>query len=222
MGQRILVVDDDPRLQAMLRRVLVLEGFEVLQAFDGPAALRMLQDEPVDLVVLDWMLPGVDGLEVCRRVRELGQAPILMLTAKDAVEDRVRGLTAGADDYLVKPFATEELVARMRALLRRSQAPAEQLRFGDLVLDVATREARRGQRSIELTTTEYELLHLFMRHPRQVLPRERILEEVWGYDFRGESNVLEVYVGYLRRKLEEGGEPRLIHTVRGAGYVLRE
>lgn len=223
MAARILVVDDDRRITAMLRRTLAYEGYEVDLATDGTKGLLAARDRPPDLVILDVMMPGLDGLEVCRRLRSGGSVPILMLTARDEVPDRVAGLDAGADDYLVKPFALEELTARVRALLRRSDGSGGTiLSFGDLRLDTARREAARGTRSIELTTKEYELLALFLRHPRQVLTRDLILEHVWGYDFGGDANVLEVYVGYLRSKIEEGGEPRLIQTVRGAGYVLRE
>lgn len=223
MAARILIVDDDRRITAMLRRALAYDGYEVDLAADGVQGLLAARDRPPDLVILDVMMPGLDGLEVCRRLRSGGPVPILMLTARDEVPDRVAGLDAGADDYLVKPFALEELLARVRALLRRSDGTAGTvLSFGDLRLDTARRVATRGQRQIELTTKEYELLALFLRHPRQVLTRDLILEQVWGYDFGGDANVLEVYVGYLRNKLEEGGEPRLIQTVRGAGYVLRE
>jgi two-component system response regulator MprA len=223
MAARILVIDDDRRITALLRRALAYEGYEVDLASDGVKGLLAARDRPPDLVILDVMMPGLDGLEVCRRLRSGGAVPILMLTARDEVPDRVAGLDAGADDYLVKPFALEELAARVRALLRRSDGTAGSvLSFGDLRLDTARREATRGERQIELTTKEYELLAFFMRHPRQVLTRDLILEQVWGYDFNGDANVLEVYVGYLRSKLEEGGEPRLIQTVRGAGYVLRE
>lgn len=225
----VLLIDDDVKLTEMLRRALTYEGFEVGTAASGPEGLALAAQRSPDVVVLDWMMPGLDGLAVCRRLRETGDVPILMLTARDAVQDRVQGLEAGADDYLIKPFALEELLARIRALLRRRARTAEAapgsseiLRFADLTLDTAAREARRGSRAITLSTTEYELLELFMRNPRRVLPRELIMERVWGYDFQGESNVLEVYVGYLRRKLEQAGEPRLIHTVRGVGYVLRE
>lgn len=232
---RILVIDDDPRLGAMLRRSLGLAGHQVQVAGDGTAGLKAALAEDPDLVILDWMLPGMDGLEVCRRLRAASDVPILMLTAKDAVENRVAGLKTGADDYLVKPFAMEELQARVEALLRRdrrrsredgnndkAEKPPEILTFADLSLDTGTRIARRGNREIPLSTTEFELLSLFLRRPRQVLTRDFIMDRVWGYDFAGESNVLEVYIGYLRRKLEQEGEPRLIHTVRGAGYVLRE
>lgn len=222
---RILIVDDDEKLLHMLRRTLVYEGYQVLTATSGLEALARLQEQPPDLIILDWLLPGLSGVEVAARLRAAGDStPILMLTARDAVEDRVEGLDSGADDYLVKPFAPAELLARIRALLRRVGAsqPERPLTYADLYLDPTTREARRGSRPLALTPREFELLAFFMRHPRQVLPRQRILEEVWGYDFRGDENVLEVYIGYLRRKMEAGGEPRLIHTVRGIGYVLRE
>ncbi|MCS6964037.1 response regulator transcription factor [Thermoflexus sp.] len=221
----ILIVDDDEKLLHMLRRTLIYEGYRVLTATSGLEALARLQEQPPDLIVLDWLLPGLSGVEVAARLRAAGDStPILMLTAKDAVEDRVEGLDSGADDYLVKPFAPVELLARIRALLRRAGAsrPEQPLTYADLYLDPITREARRGSRPLSLTPREFELLAFFMRHPRQVLPRQRILEEVWGYDFRGDENVLEVYIGYLRRKTEAEGEPRLIHTVRGIGYVLRE
>jgi two-component system response regulator MprA len=229
MPVKILVVDDDPKIASFLRRGLALEGYEVAVAHSGAEALRQVAEAVPDLIILDIMMPGVDGLEVCRRVRAAGEdVPILMLTARDAVSDRVKGLDAGADDYLVKPFALEELLARIRALLRRRSAQKEEaprplvLRYADLELDTGTREARRGGRAIELTAKEYELLAVFLSHPRQVLTREMLMEKVWGYDYTGESNVLEVYVGYLRQKTEAGGEPRLIHTVRGVGYVLKE
>ena len=223
MGKQILIVEDDPGILQLLKRSLELEGYQVETATDGPSGLEKATKTAPDLIILDWMLPGMDGLEVCRRLRLSGyQVPILMLTARDALSDRVRGLDEGADDYLTKPFETDELLARMRALLRRA-APdkVEVYRFADLVLDTGTRQARRGERVINLTTKEYELLELFMRHPRQVLDRNLIYDRVWGYDFGGESNIIEVYVRYLRQKLEAGGEPRLIHTVRGVGYVLR-
>jgi len=223
MKAHILVVDDDRRITEVLRRALAYEGYSVDVALRGDEALQRAIERPPDLVVLDIMLPGIDGLEVCRRLRASGnQVPILMLTAKDSIPDRVAGLDTGADDYLVKPIELEELQARVRALLRRrNPEQTEALRFGDLELDTGTRLAHRGSREISLSTTEYELLALFLRRPRQVLTRDVIMERVWGYDFEGESNVLEVYIGYLRSKLEAGGEPRLLHTVRGAGYVMR-
>lgn len=223
MSARILVIEDEDKIGQFLQRGLAYEGYRVDVAADGQTGLNLARDNPPDLVVLDWMLPGMDGLEVCRRLRAGGAVPILILTAKDSVADRVQGLDAGADDYLVKPFAFDELLARIRALLRRAQPQQiEVLRFADLSLDTGTRQAFRGQRAIELTAKEYELLELFMRNPRQVLTREVIFDRVWGYDFGGESNIIEVYVRYLRQKTEAGGEPRLIHTVRGVGYVLRE
>jgi two-component system response regulator MprA len=220
----ILVVDDDPALRAALDRALKLEGYRVSFAHDGRQALQMMTGGAQDAVILDLGLPLMDGLEVCRRVRDRGdRTPVLMLTARDAVTDRVEGLDAGADDYLVKPFALDELLARLRALLRRTVATPNEslLKFGDVVLDLQTMEVRRGQRELQLTRTEFRLLELFMRNPRVVLTRSRIFEEVWGYDFGASSNALEVYVSYLRRKLEADGEPRLIHTVRGVGYTLR-
>ncbi len=222
----VLLVDDDERVVASVRRVLAYEGYRVLTAGNGPDGLQIARDESPDLIILDVMLPGVDGLEFARRLQAGGGVPVLMLSARDSTEDKVAGLEAGADDYLVKPFATQELLARVKARLRRREPdatapPASTLRFGTLVLDTGAREARRGDRVVRLTSKEYELLALFMRHPRRVLPHAYILEQVWGYDFEGESNVVPVYVGQLRQKLEAGGEPRLIHTVRHAGYVLR-
>jgi len=217
-------VDDDPALRSALDRALKLEGYRVSFAHDGRQALQMITGGAQDAVILDLGLPLMDGVEVCRRVRERGdRTPVLMLTARDAVSDRVEGLDAGADDYLVKPFALDELLARLRALLRRTiSTPAEGiLKFADAVLDLQTMEVRRGKRDLELTRTEFRLLELFMRNPRVVLTRSRIFEEVWGYDFGASSNALEVYISYLRRKLEVDGEPRLIHTVRGVGYTLR-
>jgi two-component system, OmpR family, response regulator MprA len=224
MKAHILVVDDDPRITELLRRVLAYEGYSVAIAASGSEALDRALERPPDLVVLDIMLPGMDGLEVARRMRAAGDmVPILMLTARDAISDRVEGLETGADDYLVKPFAPEELVARVKALLRRSQEERQEvLRYADVELDTGTRVAHRGAREIELSPTEYELLALFLRRPRQVLTREIILDRVWGMDFEGSSNVMEVYIGYLRAKLEAEGEPRLIHTVRGVGYVFKE
>ncbi|HEX8727651.1 MAG TPA: response regulator transcription factor [Ktedonobacterales bacterium] len=224
MKAHILVVDDDRRITETWRRALAYEGYSVDVAHTGPEALQKALERPPDLYILDLMLPGMTGFEICERLRHSGdQTPILMVTARDAVTDRVKGLDTGADDYLVKPAQLDELQARVRALLRRrNPEQTEVLRFNDLELDTGTRVAHRGQREIELSTTEYELLQLFMRRPRQVLTRDIIMERVWGYDFGGASNVLEVYVGYLRSKLEAGGESRLLHTVRGAGYTLRE
>ena len=222
---KILVVDDERAVRDSLRRALELEGYEIELAADGNEALARLEspDEP-DAVILDVLMPGVDGLEVCRRMRSAGNTlPVLMLTARTEVEDRVAGLDAGADDYVTKPFALEELLARMRALLRRtSDESGETLQFADLELNPGTREVRRGGRPIELTRTEFSLLELFMRNPRQVLTRSVIFERVWGYDFGFSSNSLDVYIGYLRRKTEAGDEPRLIQTVRGVGYALRD
>ena len=224
MKAHILIVDDDPRITDLLRRVLAYEGYSVASAASGSEALNRSLERPPDLVVLDIMLPGLDGLEVAQRLRAAGDnVPILMLTARDTVADRVKGLETGADDYLVKPFAPEELVARVKALLRRSQEERhEVLRYADVELDTGTRVAHRKAREIDLSPTEYELLALFIRRPRQVLTREIILDRVWGMDFEGSSNVMEVYIGYLRTKLEAEGESRLIHTVRGVGYVFKE
>ncbi len=221
---RILVVDDDPAVSGALQRALRLDGYEVTLTADGPQALEELAIRPPDAMILDIGLPTIDGLDVCRRMRAAGDdTPVLMLTARDAVQDRVDGLDAGADDYLVKPFALAELLARLRALLRRRpEDPGELLTFLDLSLDPVTRDARRGERTFTLTRIEFDLLELLLRHPRQVLTRELILDRVWGYTFDSGTNSLAVYVGYLRRKTEEGGEPRLIHTARGVGYVLRE
>jgi two-component system, OmpR family, response regulator MprA len=222
---RILVVDDERAVRGSVRRALALEGYAVSEAEGGQQALNELKARVMDAVVLDVLMPGVDGLEVCRRLREAGdRVPVLLLTAREGVADRVAGLDAGADDYLVKPFALEELLARLRALLRRTSegGGGHELRFDGLTLDLDMREARVGARAIQLTRTEFSLLELFMRNPRQVLTRSVINERVWGYDFGPASNSLGVYVGYLRRKLEEGGRPRLIHTMRGVGYVLRE
>ena len=218
---RILVVDDDPEILSFIRRGLAYEGYDVDTAADGIEALEKARAASPDLIILDVMMPGMDGLEVSRRLRQGNDVPVLMLTAKAGVADRVAGLDSGADDYLVKPFAFDELLARIRALSRRMQT-AEQLQFADLTLNTETREVRRGNRALELTAQEFDLLELFMRHPRQVLKRDMIYQSVWGYDFTGESNVIEVYVRYLRSKLEEGGQERLIHTVRGVGYVLRQ
>jgi two-component system response regulator MprA len=219
----VLIADDDHKITDMLRRTLIYEGYGVLTAADGKEALAQAQAHHPDLVVLDWMMPGLSGLEVARRLRAAAGMPILMLTARDAIDDRVAGLDGGADDYLVKPFAPAELLARLRSLLRRASDGGEKpLRYADLVLDPTTRDTRRGDRAFTLSPKEFDLLSYLLRHPRQVLPRERILEEVWGYDFGGEDGVLDVYIGYLRAKTEAGGEPRLIQTVRGVGYVLRE
>ncbi|MBN1230438.1 MAG: response regulator transcription factor [Anaerolineales bacterium] len=223
MSARILIIEDDEAILAFLRRGLAYDGYTVDTAVDGQTGLILARDNPPDLVVLDWMLPGMDGLEVCRRLRSGGAVPILMLTARTSVTDRVQGLDAGADDYLVKPFNLDELMARIRALLRRTQPTHPKAYvFADLTLDTGTRQAIRNERVIDLTAKEYELLELFMRNPRQVLSRATIYDEVWGYDFGGESNIIEVYIRYLRQKLEDEGESRLIHTVRGMGYVLRE
>jgi two-component system response regulator MprA len=222
---QILVVDDEPAVRASLERALRLEGYDIALAADGAAALTALEKDDTDAVVLDVMMPGVDGLEVCRTMRRSGdRTPVLMLTARDAVSDRVAGLDAGADDYVVKPFALDELLARLRALLRRSgvSSGGQALRFADVELDPVSHQVKRGDRVIDLTRTEFSLLELFMLHPRQVLTRPVIFDRVWGYDFGPGSNSLEVYVSYLRRKTEAEGEPRLLHTVRGIGYVLRE
>ena len=219
-SSRVLVVEDDARLAATLERVLTAEGHEVEVAGDGLEALRRARVRAPDLAVLDVMLPGADGITVCKRLRETAQFPILMLTALSGTEHRVRGLDSGADDYLVKPFAYQELLARVRALLRRSH-PADRLRFADVELEPATHAAWRGTRRLALTATEFDLLEYLLRHPRQVLSREQLLATVWGDEPDGD-NVVAVYVGYLRQKLEEDGEPRLLHTIRGSGYALRE
>ena len=220
----VMVVDDEPGVRAALERALRIERYDVRLAGDGTEALALLAERSPDAIVLDVSMPDVDGLEVCRRLRAAGdRTPVLMLTARDAVDDRVAGLDAGADDYLVKPFALKELQARLRALLRRTEATrAGVLRFADLELDPVGREVRRAGREIELSRTEFNLLELFLEHPRQVLTRSQIFEHVWGYDFGSTSNALGVYIGYLRRKTEARGEPRLLHTVRGVGYVLRD
>lgn len=224
LSEHILVIEDETRIADLLRRGLIYEGYSVEVAPDGEAGLAAARDRPPALVLLDLMLPGIDGLTVCQRLRAASSVPILILTAKEAVPDRVAGLNAGADDYLVKPFSFDELLARIRALLRRRQpnAPQEELIFNDLRLTPATHEVFRGERRIELTAREFELLSVLMQHPRQVLTRDVLYDRIWGYDFGGESNIIEVYVRYLRSKLEEGGEPRLIQTVRGVGYALRE
>jgi two-component system response regulator MprA len=220
---RILVVDDTLALRTSLRRALAHEGYDVALSPNGNDALHVISDQRPDLVILDVVMPGLDGVGVCRALRLAGDAtPVLLLTVRDGVADRVAGLDAGADDYLVKPFALEELLARLRALLRRTTGGVEELRFADLALSPVTREVFRGDRPIELTVTEFSLLELLLRNPRQVLRRSLIYDRVWGYDFGPDSHALDVYVGYLRRKLEAGGEPRLIHTVRGIGYALRE
>lgn len=220
----ILIVEDEAEIAGYLRRGLTFEGYNVEIAADGRQALEIARERPPDLVVLDLMLPGIDGLEVARRIRTASDVPIIMLTARDAVPDRVAGLDAGADDYLIKPFAFEELLARIRVQLRRRQREdtATVLRYGPLTMDLAAHEVTIGNRRVDLTAKEYDLLELFMRHPQQVLTRDVIYDRVWGYNFGGESNIIEVYVRYLRQKLEARGEPRLIHTVRGVGYILRE
>jgi two-component system response regulator MprA len=220
----ILVADDDRKLTDMLQRTLSYEGYRVVTAADGQEALQRFQVQRPDLIVLDWRMPNLNGLAVTRQLRTQNAPPILMLTARDAIEDRVEGLDTGADDYLVKPFVPDELLARVRALLRRAE-PAQTekpLSFADLSLDPTSREVRRGSRTFYLTPKEFELLRYFLRHPLRVLPREQILQEVWGYDFGGYGSVLDVYIGYLRSKTEAAGETRLIHTMRGVGYSLRE
>jgi two-component system response regulator MprA len=222
MSARVLVVDDDPAVRTAVARALRVD-YEVSEAGDGAEALARHASAPADAIVLDLLMPELGGLDVCRALRRRGDAvPVLVVTARDAVSDRVEGLDAGADDYLVKPFAGEELRARVRALLRRAGGGDGALRFADVALDPSTREAFRGTRRLQLTRTEFNLLELFLRNPRQVLTRSQIYERVWGYDFGPTSNALWVYIGYLRRKLEEGGEPRLLQTVRGVGYALRE
>ncbi|MEZ4860019.1 MAG: response regulator transcription factor [Caldilineaceae bacterium] len=224
MAEQILVVEDDRRIRDLLRRGLIFEGYIVETAEDGENALRKAREQMPDVVILDLMLPGLDGLEICRRLRNASNVPILILTARDTVPDRVTGLDAGADDYMVKPFAFDELLARLRALLRRHriEATPEKYHYADLSLDRRTRQVFRGQEEIQLTAKEFDLLELFLRHPNQVLTREQIFEHVWEYDFGGESNIIEVYVRYLRTKLEANDKPRLIQTVRGVGYALRE
>jgi DNA-binding response OmpR family regulator len=222
--QRILVIDDDPAVTSVLKRGLAYEGFSVDTANSGPAGLHIARDQPPDLVILDIMMPELDGLEVLARLRAADSGwPVLLLTAKDAPADQVSGLAAGADDYVIKPFTFEVLVARVRALLRRRDTdhpPA--LRFADLLLDLGTQRARRGTRDIDLTNTEFTLLRTFLEHPQRVLPKDVLMTRVWGYDFEGNTNILEVFVKQLRQKLEAGGEPRLLHTLRGSGYILRE
>lgn len=226
MREHILVIDDDDKITGMLRRSLAFEGYSVTTANNGADGLKQMLGMEPGLVILDVMMPHLDGWEVCRRIRGSGSGvPILMLTAKDEISDKVKGLDLGADDYLVKPFALEELLARVRSLLRRRGDPAEQktnrLQYEDITLDTDTREVIRSGKQIELTTKEFELLHLFMQNPKRVLSRDTIMEKIWGYDYSGESNVLEVYIALLRQKLEEYGGKRIIQTVRGAGYVLR-
>ncbi|MDZ4158936.1 MAG: response regulator transcription factor [Anaerolineaceae bacterium] len=223
MKERILIIDDDEANCKVLQRALSYDGYQTEIALDGETGLVMARTLTPDLIILDLMLPGMDGLEVCQQLRDLGSAPILILTAKDALQDRIQGLDAGADDYLIKPFELEELAARLRALLRRTQQDRPPvLFFHDLALDTSSRQAIRSGRIITLTAKEYDLLELFIRHPRQVLTREMIYDRVWGYDFGGESNVLDVYISYLRQKLEGENQTRLIYTSRGVGYVLRE
>jgi two-component system OmpR family response regulator len=223
MSARILIVEDEEKLAKFVQLELSYEGYEVSVVHDGLSGLMAARDQSPDLIILDWMMPGLTGVEVCRRLRQTGcQTPVMLLTAKDEVSDRVEGLDAGADDYVVKPFSIEELLARVRAHLRRNEPQdAESLIFTDLSLDRKSRQVKRGQREIELTAKEFDLLEYLMTNPRQVLTRDRILEEVWGYDFMGDSNIIEVYIRYLRLKLEADGESRLIQTVRGVGYVLR-
>ena len=224
MSAKVLIIEDDPSIGKLLRRTLLLEGYESDLATTGPEGLQTFADTKPTLVILDLMLPGIDGIEVCRRIRETSNLPILMLTARDAVDDRVLGLDSGADDYVTKPFDIDELLARLRVQLRRIEVqPTKQaLHFADMVVDTASRSVFRGAREIELTAREFDLLTLFMHHPNEVLTRAEIYDEIWNYDFGGESNIIEVYVRYLRTKLENNGEPRLIHTKRGAGYILRE
>ncbi|MEI6043176.1 MAG: response regulator transcription factor [Chloroflexota bacterium] len=220
---RILAVDDDPEILDLLSRGLQFEGYEVETALNGEEALISFRQSAPDLVLLDLMMPGIDGLEVCREMRKLRDTPVLILTAKDAVSDKIAGLDSGADDYVVKPFVFDELLARIRAHLRRKMpGDVQMLQFSDLTLNTATHEVRRNGQLIELTSKEFELLYLFMQYPRQVLNREMIYDKVWGYDFGGESNIIEVYIRYLRSKLEVQGRNKLIHTVRGVGYALRE
>ena len=225
MAERILIVEDDTRIRNLLRRGLIFEGYTVDVAESGDVALRVARDTPPDAVILDLMLPVLDGMEVCRRLRAASDMPILILTARESVPDRVAGLDAGADDYMVKPFAFDELLARLRALFRRraaNETPQHVHQFMDLTLNNSTRQVFRGDREVELTAKEFDLLELFIRHPNQVLTRKVIYDHIWNYDFGGESNIIEVYVRYLRTKLEAEGEPRLIQTVRGVGYVLRD
>jgi two-component system response regulator MprA len=221
----VLIVDDDPKLLKMLQRTLIYENLTVFTASNGLEALPLVQTQQPDLIILDWMMPKMDGLSFIQHLRdEENKTMVLMLTARDAIENRVEGLESGADDYLVKPFAPAELVARVHAMLRRVEPKPESQKasYADVTLDPSTREAKRGDMNLNLTVTEFNLLHLLLRHPRQVLERRQILNDVWGYDFGGDDNVLEIYIGYLRKKLEADGQPRLIQTVRGVGYALRE
>lgn len=221
----VLIVDDDPKLLKMLQRTLTYEGLSVVTATNGLEALPLVQTSKPDMIIVDWMMPRMDGLTFIQRLRDNeNKTLILMLTARDAIENRVEGLESGADDYLIKPFAPAELVARVHAMLRRveSKPESQKASYADVTLDPSTREAKRGDMLMSLTVTEFNLLHLLLRHPRQVLERRQILNDVWGYDFGGDDNVLEIYIGYLRKKLESDGQPRLIQTVRGIGYVLRE
>lgn len=224
VASNILIIDDDKNISSMIKRGLTFEGFDAIVSDNGKDGLLKIISQPPDLVILDVMMPGMDGLEVCQRLRKDGKIPILMVTARDSVTDRVKGLETGADDYLVKPFAFEELVARVRALLRRTENNHQEdvIHFSDLTLDLASRSAIRNGREIPLSTTEFNLLELLIQNPKRVLSRDLIMEKVWGFNFAGESNVLEVYVGYLRHKLEQAKEPRLIHTIRGTGYVMKE
>lgn len=224
MGSRILIVEDEEKLAQFVQLELTYEGYEVSVAHDGLSGLMAARDQRPDLIILDWMMPGLSGVEVCRRLRQTGlTTPVVLLTAKDEISDRVEGLDSGANDYVVKPFSIEELMARVRAHLRHlHHQEAEQLVYGDLALDRKSRQVKRGSRLVDLTAKEFDLLDYLITNPRQVLTRDRILEEVWGYDFMGDSNIIEVYVRYLRLKLEAEGEARLIQTVRGVGYVLRE
>lgn len=223
MDEKILIIEDDENIRRLLQRALNLEGYKVELAPEGISGLALARDQRPDLIILDLMLPNISGLEVCQKLRLTSSAPILILTAKEQLEDKIKGLDAGADDYMVKPFEIEELLARVRALLRRTTSEREdQLTMADLVLDAKTRTAIRGERVIRLTVKEYDLLYLFMSYPGQVMTRDMIFERVWGGTFHGESNVLDVYIRYLRQKLEENGEPRLIYTLRGVGYLMHE
>lgn len=224
MSTKILIIEDDPSIGKLLRRAFLLEGYEARLVQNGLDGLSAFRQEDPDLIILDLMLPGIDGIEVCKRLRDESETPILMLTARDTVEDRVLGLDSGADDYVIKPFDIDELLARVRAQLRRAEhtQPNQFLEFADMVMDTAARTVHRKEREIELTAREFDLLELFMHHPNQVISRTQIYDEIWDYDFGGESNIIEVYIRYLRTKLEAGGEPRLIYTKRGAGYILRQ